>query len=116
MTGGCRKVRAVRYITAMNEAVCKHCERYEAQPGKRTWLCAKCVRWKPSDFVPGHSVLHRDFLQPMSTGRELPPEWCPYKLEHVVVESDDDVPESGPSERIRWDGNDWAEARSKHGR
>lgn len=77
----------------MNKSICKGCRRFceKDEPKDDFWFCAKAISYRPSTVIPFHRVLVRDEMYTISLSREVPPKWCDFATEQVVIGSDVDV-------------------------
>ena len=102
----------------MNRCVCQLCRRFDnLLDNKRedVWYCATHLSTIPSAVIPGHSVLVKDNLRPISIAMKVPPAWCERVLEQTILSPDEKV-ELEKDSNIVYDGNDvaaWHEKQRK---
>lgn len=75
----------------MNRKICKGCRRYIEHPGDPDkWYCAKKLFAVKSKVIPGYALWTRDELYTYCE-EMLPPEWCDFAAEQMVVDSEDEI-------------------------
>lgn len=95
----------------MNKSVCQLCRRFSnLLENKRedVWYCATVLHTKPSEVIPGHSVIIKDSLRPITSAMVKPPSWCERILEQTILSPEEKV-ELEQDAKIVYDGNKEAE-------